>query len=78
MLRISIASVEIILSPWWNQFMYGTSTYAKPFMYCLSIALEGLTLEDSNDSLLIFVGAVLQWAVVTTAGYKVLELKAMG
>ena len=67
MSRISIALGEIILYPWRNQFMYGTSTYAEPFMYCLSIALEGLTLEDRNDSLLIFVGAVLQWAIVTTA-----------
>ena len=29
-------------------------------------------------SLLIFGGAVLQWAVVATAGHEVLELKAMG
>lgn len=27
---------------------------------------------------LICVGAVLQWAVVTTAGCKIIELKAMG
>ena len=34
-------------------------------------------LEYYNDSLLILGGAVLQWAVVTTAGCKILELKAM-
>ena len=61
MLRISIALVEIISSP------LRKTIYVRNLDLCETIYV---LLEYYNDSLLILGGAILQWAVVTTAGYE--------